>query len=201
MTGWFNCLGVVFFLIFLIPDIGTRQGFLFQSSNGAWEDIHPHLSHWKKRYICLEVVRLLIFLVLKIGIRQTFGFKSSNEDTRLFLHFLNQQVAELCVASQCDPSPTSRSTCEGELQKVMTIYGSDVSVLVVRENYRRCQWELHQFGLHDHWFLKLVYVGPWSISYLLLNIIIYSTFQNLSQDGCRWSTKRCLATYLKLKIN
>jgi len=24
MTGWFNCLGVVFFLIFLIPDIGTR---------------------------------------------------------------------------------------------------------------------------------------------------------------------------------
>ena len=25
MTGWFNCLGVVFFLIFLIPDIGTRQ--------------------------------------------------------------------------------------------------------------------------------------------------------------------------------
>jgi len=24
MTGWFNCLGVVFFLVFLIPDIGTR---------------------------------------------------------------------------------------------------------------------------------------------------------------------------------
>ena len=69
MTGWFNCLGAVFFLIFFIPDIGTRQGFPFESSNVAWEGIHSvsNLSPLRTRYICLGVVPFLVFLILKIG--------------------------------------------------------------------------------------------------------------------------------------
>ena len=37
MTGWFNCIGVVFFLVFLIPHIGTRQILPLESSSHLLE--------------------------------------------------------------------------------------------------------------------------------------------------------------------
>ena len=121
----------------------ARFSFLLNSQMVAWEDIHAHLSHLRTRCTCLGVVPFLIFLILKIGTRQKSGFKSNQMriDDFVYTFKTNRWLNFVLPLSVILPLPAVLLVRENYrrwwrfwIQTV--INGSDISVIVVRENHK-----------------------------------------------------------------